>query len=70
MDLDLDNIRLAMDRIVAGIGELRQIVIDQARRRAMDDLTAGQLATVADKFENAVLLLNAHERKLSGTDED
>lgn len=57
MDVDVETINLAMDRIVAGIGELRSIVLDEARRRSMDDLTMGRLATVADKFENVVTLL-------------
>jgi hypothetical protein len=58
VDIDVETIALAMDRIVAAIGELRAVALDEARRRSMDDLTMGRLATVADKLENVVTLLS------------
>jgi hypothetical protein len=58
LDLKAEMLRLAMERITAGVTELRAIALEELTRRSMDDLTAGRLATVADKLETVVAVLN------------
>jgi hypothetical protein len=56
MDLDIETLKLAVDRIGAVAASLREIGVEELNRR--NDLTAGRLATEADKLENTVEVIN------------
>jgi hypothetical protein len=58
MDLKIETVRLARDRVAAGINDMRAITRDQVSKRSMDDLTASNYAAIADQLETAVALLN------------
>jgi hypothetical protein len=58
MDLKTETLRLAMDRVTAATNDLRAIALDQLATHSIDDLTAGRLATIADKLETVVGVLN------------
>jgi hypothetical protein len=58
MDLDIETLRLAVDRVAAVRDDLHAMAIDQLKAHSIDDLTAGRLGVDADKLDNVVELLN------------
>jgi hypothetical protein len=58
MDLKIETVRLARDRVASAINDIRAITRDQVSKRSMDDLTATSYATIADQLENVVGVLN------------
>lgn len=55
MAVNPETVRIAMDRAQAIADDLREIGVEELNRR--NDLTAGRIATDADKLEAVVYLL-------------